>query len=241
MEVYGKTNIGLVRKLNEDNFFIKRINEDDLLAVVCDGMGGVNGGDVASKMAVDIISSEILQGYSENLSEKNIRDLISNAIVLANSDIFTYAEANSLIGMGTTAVVVLVCHDIVYIANVGDSRCYLLKKGNAIQVTEDHSVVQELVKMGKITKEEARVHPNKNFITRAVGAESKMIVDLIEIDFVKGDILVLCSDGLSNYIDDKSLGELSLKYRGNALLDNYIKIALDGGGKDNITVVTVEK
>lgn len=242
MEAYGKSDIGLVRKLNEDSFFIKKISDNELLSIVCDGMGGANGGDVASKMAVDIISNEILNNYSNTLNGDEIKNLISKSVELANCMIFKHAEKNNTLnGMGTTAVVALVCEDIAYIGYVGDSRCYLIKNGETTQITEDHSVVQELVKRGEITKEQAKKHPDRNLITRAVGVESKMIVDFVEIDFVKGDTLVLCSDGLSTYIEDKSLSELSKKYNGNELLDNYIKLAIDGGGYDNITVVTIEK
>lgn len=241
MEAYGKSDVGLVRKLNEDSFFIKKISENEILAIVCDGMGGVNGGEVASKMAVDIISDSVLKECCGCKGEQ-LRELINKSIILANSKIFEFAEKNNyLSGMGTTAVVVFVCENIAYIAYVGDSRCYLVKNGEAAQITEDHSVVQELINLGKLTKEQAQNHPDRNLITRAVGVENKMAVDFVEIDFVKDDILILCSDGFSSYVEDKYIGELSKKYKGRELVDNYIKLALDNGGYDNVTVVTIEK
>lgn len=242
MEIFGRTDIGLERELNEDSFFTYKINENTLFAIVCDGMGGANGGDVASNTAVDIISRKVLDNYSDSFNRDEIKNLIFESIYDANREIFNMAEKDSsLYGMGTTVVAVLVCNDVAYIANVGDSRCYLIQNGNATQVTEDHSVVQELVNRGEITKEQAKIHPIKNLITRAVGIEAKVLIDFIEIDFKDGDIILLCSDGLSNYFDDSNFGEISQKYVDDELTENYIKSALNGGGGDNVTVVIIKK
>ncbi|MDD3228460.1 MAG: Stp1/IreP family PP2C-type Ser/Thr phosphatase [Oscillospiraceae bacterium] len=243
-KVCHKTDIGLVRETNQDTCESGLTSSGIAWAVVCDGMGGANGGNVASSIAVETIVRQyhaFFQSDQSHADDSAVRNLMVSAIHQASTAIFERSHAEkSLSGMGTTVVSAIVSNSVAHIAHVGDSRAYLITPDSAKQVTTDHSMVQELVDSGNLTEQEAKVHPQKNIITRALGIEPSVMVDYNEFPFEGRSVLVLCTDGLSNYIETNELYTFSQKYGGQELAEQLIGKAKDGGGSDNITVAIVE-
>lgn len=240
MEVYSKTDIGLVRKENQDSCNFSFVSQSCVWAVVCDGMGGANGGKVASQTAVDTISGEIEKLFYEEMTTDEIADVLANAVNAANTEIYKRSIENvELTGMGTTCEAVMVRKDRIFIIHVGDSRVYSIRGGKIKQLTEDHSVVQEMVKRGEITPQQAQNHPNKNFITRALGVSRTVRLDYVEADFLYGDVIVICSDGLSNCVSNADMVKLVHEHRGPEMVELLVEKAKDGGGTDNITVTVI--
>lgn len=239
MQVFAKTDRGKVRSINQDAFYINTLSDGAVLAVVCDGMGGASAGDIASKTAVEIISQYVLNAYNPSMTSDDITRLIDNAISSANLEVFTLSQKDEqLSGMGTTAVVAVVRETQAIICNVGDSRAYMVND-NLVQITRDHSVVQSLVESGKLSPEEARVHPEKNVITRALGVEENVLTDSYCIDIGENDKLLLCTDGLSNYADADSILHIVNDNVLDKITDLLIKEANLGGGRDNITAAVI--
>ncbi len=239
MRIFAKTDKGKVRSINQDAFAANILSGGAALAVVCDGMGGASAGDIASKTAVDIISQYVLNAYNPSMTSDDIIRLLDNAIASANLEVFTLSQKDeTLSGMGTTAVVAIVCEDQAVICNVGDSRAYLIND-NLCQITRDHSIVQTLVESGKLSPEEARVHPEKNVITRALGVEENILTDSYVIDICESDMLLLCTDGLSNYADSESILRIVKNNALDKTTDLLIKEANLGGGRDNITAAVI--
>lgn len=239
MFIYGKTDKGLKREVNEDAFCFEIVSNELSFAVVCDGMGGATGGEIASKKAVEYISKSLKNGLKPNMKNSSVRYLIESAVTTANALIFNEAKNDdSLKGMGTTVVTAVINNNTLHIAHAGDSRAYLLRGDDFHRLTVDHSVVQSLVNNGKLTEDEAKVHPNKNIITRALGAEKDVIADLSEVYLQKGDILLLCTDGLNNYVEENNIKNI-LKENVESAPDKLIEWANKGGGGDNITAVTL--
>ena len=237
MIIHSITDVGKMRHSNQDSYFAGQIIPDAVLAIVCDGMGGANAGNVASETAVKSISEYILHSYRSNMDYFEIEAMLKNAIVSANLLIYDMSlKDEALSGMGTTAVIAFVRDDTAVIAHVGDSRVYLADD-KLNQLTRDHSVVQSLVESGKISPEAAKVHPRKNVITRAIGAEENIIADTGQIKFTKGQTLLLCSDGLSNYVDGDTILEVINKTDPENAPKSLVELANNGGGGDNITVV----
>ncbi len=240
MEVFSKSDVGLVRTQNQDDCRFGVISPSCVWAVVCDGMGGANGGNIASATAVEYISTEIEKMYSEDLTKAELSTLMTEIVSQANSKIYEMAQGDSeLMGMGTTCEFVLVKDTLVHVVHIGDSRTYAIRGGKIKQLTEDHSVVQEMVRRGEITYEQAQNHPNKNFITRALGIKPEVHLDYIEANFIYGDVLLICSDGLSNCVTTGDLVKICHENRGEGLVDTLINKAKDGGGEDNITVTVI--
>ncbi|MDO4608523.1 MAG: Stp1/IreP family PP2C-type Ser/Thr phosphatase [Clostridia bacterium] len=239
MRIFTKTDIGKMRSINQDAFFAKVLSNGSAFAVVCDGMGGASAGDIASKTAVDIISQYFLNSYSPNMSSDDIAKLLNNAILSANLEIYNLSLQNEqLQGMGTTVVAVVASENETVICNIGDSRAYLL--GDDIkQITRDHSVVQSLVESGKLSPEQARTHPEKNIITRALGVEDDVLIDNYCVDIDKNDIILLCTDGLSNLVDSNSLLNIVKSNDLDNITNKLIEQANSNGGKDNITVAVI--
>ena len=236
----GKTDTGIVRSNNEDNFIV---DEKRGLLVVADGMGGHAAGEVASKLAISIISGHLLypkKFFGEyNKAYSPSTNNLNSALRLANLAVFEAAAGSpQLHGMGTTVAAVLICDNRLSIAHIGDSRVYLVRSGNIEQLTDDHSVVNEQVKRDLITREEAASSTTKNYLTKAMGISAEMEADLSELTLLGGDILLLCTDGLSNMITDQIMMEI-ISFAGEpaAICDLLIKTANTNGGKDNITVV----
>lgn len=229
-----KSDVGNVRELNED-FYEYFENEDFRVYIIADGMGGHNSGEVASQTAC----REVLAFIKENFYEfQDKEELLRNAFRIANKAILTVALQNEASrGMGTTLVAGLIYNNNIYIANVGDSSCYLKRDSEVIKITKDHSLVQELIDLGSISKEEAKNHPNKNVITRAVGTSLDVEVDIYKLDYRYNDIYMLCTDGLSNEVDIKEKMINILNGNFQSICDQLIEEAKRNGGRDNVTVM----
>ena len=239
MKVYSATDVGQKRKMNQDYVFTSEDAVGNLpnLFVVADGMGGHNAGDFASSHAVEILVDEIRKD-----ADYNPVKVIRHAIETANTEIIEQAQKDEgLRGMGTTMVVSTIVGQYAYVANVGDSRLYVVQ-GQIQQITKDHSLVQEMVRLGEISPEEARHHRDKNIITRALGAEKTVDIDFFDLKLEAGDTILMCSDGLSNMVDDRKMeeiildSEMELTEKGKTL----IREANLNGGKDNIAIILVE-
>ncbi|MGN1050797.1 MAG: Stp1/IreP family PP2C-type Ser/Thr phosphatase [Acutalibacteraceae bacterium] len=240
MEVFSKSDIGLVRNENQDSVNFGVVSPSCVWAVVCDGMGGAAGGKTASKTAVDYIAREINNLYSEDFTKEELVTLLTNIVIGANLEVYNMAEADiELQGMGTTCDLVFVRNDKVHIVHVGDSRTYIISNDEIKLITEDHSVVQEMVNRGEITEEEAQHHPNKNFITRALGINSGVKIDYVEHDFTYGDTILICSDGLSNCVEKSDMLAFVKDYKGEELTNVLVEKAKENGGSDNISVIVI--
>lgn len=242
MKIVAKTDKGKVRDSNQDAYAVGEFPDEVAWAVVCDGMGGAAGGNIASALAVKVISDKINASYRENMRDASIRNMLDSALVAANIEVYDMADAKpELRGMGTTVVCAIVRDGYAFIAHAGDSRAYIFDGKVLNQVTTDHSVVQDLIDRGKITKEEAENHPNKNLITRAIGVDKSIKIDFDEIEIKDDEVLILCTDGLSNYVsDDEMISEVK-DGRYYAFADRLVKKANNNGGGDNITVVAIAK
>ena len=239
MQVFAKTDIGRERKQNEDSYYIANEEDKVQLFMVADGMGGYNAGEVASKMAIDEVKKYIDKHFQKN--KDNIEELLVNAIENANSAIYKKAEKNKeLKGMGTTLDVSLIYNSKVYIGHIGDSRVYRIRKDFMRRLTKDHSYVQTLIEDGTITKEEAFNHPKKNMITKALGCNGKVEPDIYVKTFIKNDILLMTSDGLTNMIKEDEIFNIIKEDKENAV-NKLVEKANDNGGYDNITVVIIMK
>ena len=240
MNVIGQTHIGLVRENNQDALEYGTLGTTAQYAVVCDGMGGANGGNIASKIAVEVIGSRIRDGFNDNLSVSSVERLLDSAMATANIGVYDRAQQQpELAGMGTTVVAAITCGNTAYISHVGDSRLYLWRKGQLTVVTRDHSVVQGMIESGQITEEEARCHPRKNYITRALGVVAEESGEYDELELESGDRLLLCTDGLTNEVPPQKMAEWLSKPAEEAVA-GLVRAALDNGGSDNITVVLMD-
>ncbi len=240
MRIFGKTDLGLIRETNQDAFSFGSFDDVNCWAVVCDGMGGVSGGQVASAICVEKISEALKRGYRDKMSISSAKNLLISAITAANSAVFKESQENyELKGMGTTVVAVLVIDSIAVIAHVGDSRAYILND-DIKPVTKDHSFVQLLIDTGKITEEEAKVHPDRNVITRAVGIEHVVDVEIDVVDIDVNDKLLICTDGLNGYVEDVDILKTVNEY-GDSSAEKLVETANNAGGRDNVTVVILSQ
>lgn len=236
MKIFGKTDIGLVRETNQDAFCFGSFDDADCWVVVCDGMGGVSGGQVASSICVEKVSEALKRGYRKNMNISSAKNLLSTAIAAANSAVFKQAQDNiEFKGMGTTVVAVLVLGSIAVVAHIGDSRAYLVND-EIKSITKDHSFVQLLVDSGKITEDEAKFHPDRNVITRAVGIEHIVDVEIDIVDINNKDKLLICTDGLNGYVPDADILKIVNEY-GDSSTEKLVETANSTGGRDNVTVV----
>lgn len=229
--VGAQSDVGRIREVNEDSYLVH-----EPLFVVADGMGGHVAGDVASSTVVELIEEQSDKASPDDM--ETLATLVRNA----NSKIWEKAQADpSLHGMGTTCTLLLVDGHRAHIAHVGDSRAYMLRGEKLTQLTEDHSLVGRMVKEGKLKPEEAEHHPQRSIVTRALGVDANVEVDLLSVDLDEGDRLMLCSDGLSSMTDNSSIKEaLASESDPQGAADRLIRLANDGGGEDNITVVVVD-
>lgn len=242
MRAAGLTDIGKVRSINQDSFHLL---EDKQVYIVADGMGGHAAGDQASRIAVKTIA-EILSNYDfsqddvedETESGMSVEELIRYALQEANEQILLASLSNQhLQGMGTTAIVAVENKGSLFVGHIGDSRTYLTREKQISQITEDHSVVQQLVKAGAISEEEAQVHPYKNVITRCLGMQANVEPDTLELVLQPGDKVLMCSDGLSNMVSDKQMEEMLNENTPEEACQKLVDLANENGGTDNITVV----
>ncbi len=241
MKITGKTDIGSVRSRNEDAFDYGILSDGTAWALVCDGMGGVHGGKVASTAAVEMISDKIRKCYNPSMSVSSLENLLLSTITTANVHVFDRGifDAN-LKGMGTTIVSAIIKDNEACIAHVGDSRAYIISGGRIEQITKDHSLVQQMLDSGQITRSEFNNHPIKNIITRAMGVSEKIDVEFDYVCINEGDALILCTDGLSGMISDERILEIYSTSDFDTLADRYINEANNNGGNDNITVVVMK-
>ncbi len=238
IKTFGMSDMGRKRKLNQDYLFASAKPQGNMpnLFIVADGMGGHKAGDYASKYTVETIVSEI-----KNSFEKNPTIIIKKAIKKANEFIrYKASEDENLAGMGTTVVVATVIGRYLQVANVGDSRLYIINREEITQITKDHSLVEEMIRLGAIERSDARLHPDKNIITRAIGVREDVEVDFFTIELKPCDTVLMCSDGLSNMVEDEQIKEIVNSKQGlgetaEALIDQ----ANTNGGKDNIAVVLI--
>ncbi len=242
MKIVAKTDKGVVRDNNQDAYAVGEFSDEVVWSVVCDGMGGAAGGNIASELAVKVISEKINACYREKMRDSSIKNMLDSALTAANIEVYDFADAQpKLRGMGTTVVCAIVRDNQAYIAHAGDSRAYIFNNGSVHQITTDHSLVQDLVNRGKLTVEEAENHPNKNLITRAVGVDKEIDIDFCQVDLDDEDTLLLCTDGLSNYVSNDEMIELMSDGKHYAFADRLVKKANENGGGDNITVVIISK
>ncbi len=239
MIIHSKIDKGIVRHSNQDAFIAGEIAGNFTFGIVCDGMGGANAGNVASEIAVKTVSEYLYNSHRENMTTTEIERVLKNAIQSANLQIYNRATTNeALKGMGTTIVVAIVKDNEVVIAHVGDSRIYLVND-QLTQLTRDHSIVQSLIESGKITPEDASVHPRKNVITRALGVESEVIIDTDFLQIGSNETLLLCSDGLTNFVKSDIILDTFKNNDISNVASKLVDLANEGGGGDNITVVTL--
>ena len=240
MKSQALTDIGSKRKINQDSIFATDMPIGQLpnLYIVADGMGGHKAGDYASKECVEVMTTYIKE-YEEIGTPISI---LEGAVIEANISIHKDSISDiQLEGMGTTVVAATIVDNMLYVANVGDSRLYYVEDGNLIQLTQDHSLVEEMVKRGEITESDARMHPNKNIITRALGSSDKVMVDFFEIEADKIDRVLLCSDGLTNMVDDTEILDVVVANKGvDKAASLLVEKANKYGGKDNISVVLID-
>ncbi|MBE6865044.1 MAG: Stp1/IreP family PP2C-type Ser/Thr phosphatase [Ruminococcus flavefaciens] len=233
------TDIGLKREENQDAVRCEYFGHN-ILAVVCDGMGGERAGREASLLAIEEFFQRFSAGYSESLDDEEIRKLMISSISAANSVIYTRARLDfKNFGMGTTCVAAFVNQNSAFIANVGDSRAYLIMENGLKKITSDHNVAAMLFEQGKITEEEMEDHPQKHMLVRAVGVEKTVLTDTFKLDYNDKISLLLCSDGLSGYCSDEEIYGVILNSSFDDVAEELINLALSKGGRDNVTVAVI--
>lgn len=240
MKFACKTDVGKVRRTNQDCYAVGELPGGVAWGVVCDGMGGANGGNIASRTAVKTVSEKIASSWRPGMGANSICNLLKSVVAAANINVFDMSNSvETLSGMGTTIVLALVADGTAHIVHAGDSRAYYFKDGTLTQITKDHSIVQNLVEQGKITEREAREHPRRNVITRALGVSELLDVDYNELDLEPGEGLVLCTDGLCGYVEKEEMEQVINENPFVERAEKLVDLANQKGGGDNITVVTI--
>ena len=241
MQFWALTDPGCVRPQNQDAYQMEQLDRNTLLCVVCDGMGGAKSGNVASNLAVDVFMEEVRRVWTSGMDQAAIDQMLEGAVKLANFTVFDQAQQFAeFSGMGTTLVAMLVQNKEVTIVNVGDSRAYGVNRNGIRRLTVDHSVVQLMVSRGEITREQAKTYPGKSLITRAIGTETIVPCDIFHKKVSKGNFFLLCSDGLSNLMDDQEiLFEVAHGQEKEKCCQRLLDIAKKRGAPDNVTSVLV--
>lgn len=242
MQCWGLTDAGCVRSQNQDVFKIEQLDKNAVLCVVCDGMGGAKAGNIASSLAADVFVEEIRRTWSGGMDQKRIDSMLQDAVKLANFTVYDQGKQfEEFSGMGTTLVAALIKGTEATVVNVGDSRTYLINAAGIRRVTVDHSLVEVMVQRGELTAEEARNYPGKNYITRAIGTEGAVQCDLYHVDVERGNCLLLCTDGMSNLVDEQEiLFEVIHGVKREHCCQHLLDIAKNRGAPDNVTSVLVE-
>jgi protein phosphatase len=237
MKVFSLSDVGRVRETNEDYCYCSL---DDRLFIVADGLGGHNAGEVAAKKAVEIISSDVteLMNKEEFVFDRDMETILDKV----NREIMESAnKVEAYSGMATTLVMAHIDGDVLNLAHIGDSRAYLIESGKIVQLTKDHSLVEELVKIGSISKDEAKNHPSRNIITSALGTKDKFLFDINAYKVTASEYLVLCTDGLSDVVNDDRILEIVTNHESiQEVCHKLVETANEAGGYDNITVICVE-
>ena len=242
IKAYAKSDKGNVRETNEDYFYISNSLDQIQLFLLADGMGGYNGGEIASQLAIQTAKNYIENNFKDIEKDRDsIIQLLGSSMEYANMVVYEKAKENpELQGMGTTLEICLIYNNKAYIGHVGDSRIYRVRKQFIRKLTQDHSYVQKLVKEGTITKEQAEHHPQKNMLMKALGCNAFVEPDVMVKGFLKDDILIMCSDGLTNMIDQETIYQMASKKNIEQASKDLVQRANDNGGYDNITVVIIK-
>ena len=240
MRIAAKTDVGQMRTRNEDCYSAGELAGGAVWAVICDGMGGAAGGNIASETAVKLITETIRASFQEHMTSRSIKRLLVAALDNANTRVYDLSQDDpGLSGMGTTVVAAIAAGNRVHIAHAGDSRAYLYNGSDLLQLTKDHSVVQAMVDNGQITLDEAKSHPRKNLLIRVLGVGEALEVDYCEEEFHPGNLLLLCTDGLTNCVDPDTVPGVISRAGFDGLAEELVRQANENGGMDNITVVAV--
>ena len=242
MNIWGKTDVGVTRNVNQDNYFCEILEDNIIILCVCDGMGGTNGGHIASKYASREFVYEIKRQIKSKITDGDAKRILKDAVSTANNFVHEMAICDhELFDMGTTLIGGMLVESKLYLANIGDSRCYHIDKDKITQVTKDHSLVQMLIDTGKLTVDESLSHPKKNLITRAVGVSKNISSDIYKINLEKNESILLCSDGLYNMVSDEQIKHI---INSDSNIDDkcneLVMIANRNGGLDNITTVILQ-
>lgn len=242
MQYWGITDPGCVRAQNQDTYQIEVLDKNNLLCVVCDGMGGAKSGNVASTLAADVFVQEVKRTWTPGMDPEKLDQMLQGAVKLANFTVNDQAhQFEEFSGMGTTLVAVLIQGKYATVINVGDSRAYCLDKDGIRQLTTDHSLVQMMIRHGELTPEQAKSYPGKNLITRAIGTETVVECDIFHRRMTKGECLLLCTDGLSNMLDDQELlFEVVHGINKKSSCERLLAIAKNRGAPDNVTCVLIQ-
>ena len=240
MKGFAKTDVGKAREMNQDYYSIPSSESDLQLYILADGMGGYNGGEIASRLAAETTKNYIQNNFKKIEHDKEaILKIVKDAMEYANMVVYEESKKDeNLQGMGTTLDVCFIYNSKIYIGHVGDSRIYLIKKDIARKITKDHSYVQQLVEDKKITREEAEHHPKKNMLLKALGCTSYVEPDIRARNLEKDDILLMCSDGLTNMVEESKIYEVVRENKEKAP-EILVNLANNAGGYDNITVITI--
>lgn len=241
IKAYVKSDKGKVREMNQDYYYISTSLDEVQLYILADGMGGYNGGEIASSLAVETAKNYIENNFKETEKDRDsIIQLLGSSMEYANMVVYEKSKENpELQGMGTTLEICLIYNNKVYVGHIGDSRIYRIRNQFIRKLTQDHSYVQKLVKEGTITKEQAAHHPQKNMLMKALGCNAFVEPDVMVKGFLKDDILIMCSDGLTNLVEQEKMYELASK---NIELapKKLVELANERGGYDNITVIVIK-
>ena len=242
MQYWGMTDPGCVRDQNQDAYQMEQLDRNTLLCVVCDGMGGAKSGNIASTLAIDVFVEEVRRCFQSGMEQDEVDQMLQSAVKLANFTVFDQAQQfEEFSGMGTTLVAALICGREVTVVNVGDSRAYRINKDGVRLLTTDHSLVQLMVERGELTPERARTYPGKNYSTRAIGTETVVLCDIFHLDVERGDCILLCSDGLSNMMDEQEiLFEVVHGVNKQHCCHHLLDIAKNRGAPDNVTSILVQ-
>lgn len=240
MYVVAKSDVGMTRKENQDRVFVNQIGEA-VIAVVCDGMGGVQSGGIASEVAANAVFDRLSINYRDGADSNSIRNMLLTSLTAANTIVYQKSlQDDDKSGMGTTCVGAVVNNGKAYIANIGDSRAYLITTDKITQITNDHTFVEMLYEKGEIEKEEINTHEMSHIITKAIGVEKDVKPDYFEIDLEENSIILICTDGLTNYCDDEKIFQIVNGKSVDIAINDLINYANDEGGKDNITIALIK-
>ena len=241
MQHWALTDRGCVRSQNQDTYMTHQLDKNTLLCVVCDGMGGAKSGNVASQMAAEVFVQEVQRSWMTGMSKERTSQIMQAAVRQANTTVFEQSrQFEEFQGMGTTLVAAMIQGKLATVVNVGDSRAYKVDRDGIRQITKDHSMVQLMVDRGELTPEMAKTYPGKNLITRAVGTESTVVTDVFQLEVEKDDCLLLCSDGMSNMMDDQEiLFEVVHGVNKEGCCQRLLDIATGRGAPDNVTSVLI--
>ena len=242
MKYWGLTDPGCARSQNQDSFLTVELDRHTPLCVVCDGMGGAKSGNIASSLAADVFVQEVKQTWTPGMEREQLDRMLFSAVKLANFTVYDQSKQfEDFTGMGTTLVAALVHGKTATVINVGDSRAYCIDRDGISQITVDHSLVQMMVTRGELTPEQAKTYPGKNLITRAIGTEPVVKGDIFHRSVERGDCLLLCSDGLSNIIDEQEiLFEVIYGQDKKHCCQRLLEIAKNRGAPDNVTSILIE-